>query len=140
MQRLSVEQVAILTILNEFDVAEEYHLNKYNKVVEVPNKERLDDFVKENDWNYREVDNIVEELQYWKYIDKNCKLTIPGRQYLKTGPEDLMSGKGNCTDGKQYNFTLFEKALEFNGINITEESGSGFIKAIGAIVEGLKRK
>lgn len=138
MQRLSVEQVVILTILNEFDIAEEYQLNKNNKLVEISNKERLENFIEENDWNDIEVDNIVEELQYWKYIDKAYKLTIPGRQYLRTGPEGLE--QGNYIGTKQYNFSLFERVVDFNGINTTEASGSGLIKVIGAIADGLKRK
>lgn len=131
MQRLSVEQVATLTALYESQKDE--YIFDGSEVKEMTNADRLDDIIQKYKWEIDNSDKILEELQYWGYIDENLDVTVPGRQYLKTGPDSM-------TDviTKNYNITLFEKVAEIKGIEVNFSALSSTFNSIANIFKFRK--
>ena len=92
MQRLSVEQVAILSTLwqtekyLQFDADCEFETNE----------DKVRTLIDDMGWDVEEIEPIVEELQYWGYVDKEWSVTIPGRQYLRTSEHRIPEQKNFC--------------------------------------------
>lgn len=134
MQRLSVEQVAILSILYELEFKE--ILIDGKTLEEETNESRFEKIKPNMDLDTKEIDDTIEELQYWKYIDENCNLTVLGRQYLKTGPDS--SADNSIT--KNYNITLFEKIAELKGIEVNFSTKASIIDSLSSIFNWSNEK
>lgn len=130
MQRLSVEQVAILKLLKELEegISVEFDTNReYVKLVCIREA-----------WDIEEIEPIVEELQYWGYVDTDWNVTIPGRQYLKTGPENATSINITNDFSKNYDVTLFEKLIDVTGIKVDRLANFSMIENLTTLFAKFK--
>lgn len=137
MQKLSVEQVAILTILYELEFKEILWDNK--TLEEETNEARFAKIKPNMDLEKKEIDDIVEELQYWGYINENHNLTVLGRQYLKTGPDCTESAVGSVNT-KNYNIALFEKIADIKGISVDFSASASVFDCISDIFNWTKKE
>lgn len=130
MQRLSAEQVAILKLLKELEegISVEFDTNR----------EYVDYYCVSESINLNEIKPIVEELQYWGYVDTEWNVTIPGRQYLKTGPDKTTSINITNDFTKNYDVTLFEKLIEVTGIKVDRLANFSMIENLTTLFAKFK--
>ena len=137
MQKLSVEQVAILTIL--YDLEFKATLLDEKTLEEETNRDRFAEKEPNMDFEKKEIEDIIEELQYWGYINEDYDLTVLGRQYLKTGPDCTESDMGNITT-KNYNISLFEKLADIRGINVDFSASASIFNSLSDIFNWTKKE